>query len=162
MKIIVTMDKHWGLSWKKQPLVRIPADYRFIQEETASKVVVMTREFLDSLPGGKPIVGRTNLVFSKTPGFSLPGIKVFKHVDDLREEFLKFSNDDIYILGGQPLFDEFIDECREIHATWVDYSYMADSFFPDLTKKCEWKLAEKTQEQTYYDLEYYFLRFIRK
>ena len=161
MVIIVTMDKNQGLSRKGQPLVSIPADYRFFREETKGKIVVMTEEMLNSMPGGKAVGGRTNYVLTKNPKFKEPNVQPFSNMEDLRKELLKFSSEDIYILGGQPLFDDFLDDCHEIHATWVDYSYEADSFFPKLDEKV-WKIGNKSDEQTYCDLEYYFIRFLRK
>lgn len=161
MTIIVTMDKNQGLSCKGQPLVSIPADYRFFQEETKGKIVVMTEDMLKSMPGGKAVGGRINYVLAKNPKFKEPNVQSFSDMGDLRKELLKYNSRDIYILGRQPLFDEFLDDCHEIHATWVDYSYEADSFFPKLDEK-GWKIKDKSDEQTYYDLEYYFIRFVRK
>lgn len=162
MTIIVTMDKNQGISRKGQPLVSIPADYRFFQEETRGKVVVMTEEMLNSLPGGKAVGGRKNFVLTKNPKFREPNTEAFSDIGVLREKLLKYGGEDVYILGGQPLFDEFLDDCHEIHATWVDYSYEADSFFPRIDEKQGWKIKDKSDEQTYYDLEYYFLRFVRE
>lgn len=162
MTIIVTMDKNQGLSCKGKPLVAIPADYRFFQEKTKGKVVVMTEKMLESMPGGKATGGRTNFVLVKSSKFKEPRVQAFSDIEDLRKRLLDFDSRDIYILGGQPLFDEFLNDCDEIHATWVDYSYEADSFFPKLDEKMGWKIAEKSSEQTYYDLEYYFIRFVRK
>lgn len=162
MNIIVTMDRNWGVGCKGEPLVRIPADYRFFQEETKGKVVVMTEKMLESLPGGKAVGGRTNLVLAKSPNFKEPNVEAFLDIGALRERLTVYDSGDVYILGGQPLFDEFIGDCREVHATWVDYSYKSDSFFPKLTAKSGWRIAEKSDEQTYYDLEYYFIRFVRK
>lgn len=159
MNIIATMDKNRGLSWKRKPLVSIPADYRFLNEETKGKAVVMTEDMLMSLPGGKPVGGRKNFILTNSKTFMEPGAEAAMDIDSLRERLKEYKSDDIYILGGQPLFDEFLEDCTQIHVTWIDYSYKADSFFPEICKKREWKLKEKTEEQTYYDLEYYFLRF---
>ncbi len=161
MNIIVTVDKNWGLSWKKHPLVQIPADYRFTQAETRGKVTVMTEEMMASFPGGKPMGGRRNLILAKSADFHEPGAMAFSKMQELKEGLSEYRKEDIFILGGQPLFDELLGECRQIHLTWVNFSYQADCWFPNLAQRPEWKLAERTGEQTYYDLEYYFLRFIR-
>ena len=45
--------------------------------------------------------------------------------------------------------------------TYIDYAYDADTFFPNLDEKPEWKLADESEEQTYYDIEFYFRTYTR-
>ena len=45
--------------------------------------------------------------------------------------------------------------------TYIDYAYDADTFFPNLDEKPEWKLAEESEEQTYYDIEFYFRTYTK-
>ena len=41
-------------------------------------------------------------------------------------------------------------------------SYEADSWFPDLDQDPEWEITADSEEQTYFDIAYTFLRYERK
>ncbi|MDE6918245.1 MAG: hypothetical protein K2P39_15790 [Lachnospiraceae bacterium] len=44
----------------------------------------------------------------------------------------------------------------------MDYAYQADAYFPRLDRMADWQLTEDSEEQTYFDLEYYFQKYERK
>ena len=70
----------------------------------------------------------------------------------------EFDPKDIYILGGESIYRQFLPYCDTIHLTAIDYVYDADLRFPvDLDQAPDWKLAEEGEEQTYFDLCYTFL-----
>ena len=46
--------------------------------------------------------------------------------------------------------------------TKIDHEYDADSYFPDLDQMPEWEITGDSEEQTYFDLEYRFLRYQKK
>jgi dihydrofolate reductase len=48
------------------------------------------------------------------------------------------------------------------YITRINYAYEADAHFPDLDQEPDWSLAEESEEQTYFDLEYVFTRYERK
>ena len=43
----------------------------------------------------------------------------------------------------------------------IDYAYDADAYFPNLDEKPEWKITADSEEQTYFDLEFYFYKYER-
>ena len=43
----------------------------------------------------------------------------------------------------------------------IDYEYKADAHFPDLDKE-GWKITESSDERTYFDLIYEFVKYERK
>ena len=52
--------------------------------------------------------------------------------------------------------------CDTAHVTKIDHEYDADSYFPDLDQMPEWEITGDSEEQTYFDLEYRFLRYQKK
>ena len=38
----------------------------------------------------------------------------------------------------------------------------ADTYFPDLDARKEWEIVKESEEQTYFDLEYVFLKYQRR
>ena len=45
--------------------------------------------------------------------------------------------------------------------TKIDHAYDADTYFPDLDADPEWEMTKISDEQTYFDLEYKFVRYER-
>ena len=43
--------------------------------------------------------------------------------------------------------------------TCLDYAYEADTWMPDLNREDGWELAERGEEQTCFDLIYYFTTY---
>ena len=43
----------------------------------------------------------------------------------------------IYIIGGQKIYEQLVDECDVAHITKVDFEYDADAYFPNLDEKPE-------------------------
>ena len=72
MRAIVCADKNWGIGWQNGLLIHIPSDMRFFREKTTGNVVVMGRKTLESLPGGRPLPDRDNIVFSRDLAKSIP------------------------------------------------------------------------------------------
>ena len=66
MKAIVAVSENWGIGQDNELLFHIPEDLKFFKEKTIGKVVVMGRNTLESLPGGKPLPKRTTVVLSST------------------------------------------------------------------------------------------------
>ena len=100
MKCIVAVDKNWGIGYKNQLLVSIPADMRFFKEATTGKVVVMGKNTLESLPGGKPLPNRTNIVVALEKNYKVPGATVVNSIEEAIEAVKEFDTNDVYIIGG--------------------------------------------------------------
>lgn len=161
MNLIVAVDRNWAIGKDGRLLVNIPADRQLFVKETTGKVVVMGRKTLESLPGGQPLGKRENIVLSKDPGYRVKGAKVCNSVDEALELLADRNPDDVYIIGGQSIYEQFLPYCDTAHVTFVDYTYDADTLFPNLDADPQWRLAEESDEQTYFDLCYCFRRYER-
>ena len=82
-------------------------------------------------------------------------------MEELREELKKYPSEDIYVIGGETIYKQLLDDCDVAHSTKSDYAFEADAYFPNLDEKEEWQITEDSDEQTYFDLEYYFLKYER-
>ena len=69
MNMIVATDKNWGIGKEGHLLTHLSGDLKYFKERTMGKVVVMGRKTLESLPGGKPLPGRTNIVLTANPDY---------------------------------------------------------------------------------------------
>lgn len=162
MNIIVCVDSRWGIGNKGELLVSIPADKRMFKEHTTGKVVLGGRKTMEGLPGGTTLKGRTNIVLTSKKDYSFGDAVVVHNMEEALEELKKYPDDSIYIVGGGKVYEEFLPYCDRAYVTKVDYQYEADTFFPNLEQSGEWVMTHDSEEQTYYDLEYYFTIYQRR
>lgn len=159
MNLIANVDNNWAIGKNNQLLVRIPADMKFFRETTTGKVVVMGRKTLESFPNGQPLKNRTNIVLTHDRSYQVKDAIVVYSIDELKEELKKYASEDIYMIGGESIYRQFVDECEVAHITKVDYAYDADAYFPNLDEKPEWQITQDSEEQTYFDLIYHFYKY---
>ena len=161
MNLIAAVDRNWAIGNKNELLVKIPADQKFFRETTTGKVVVMGRKTLESFPNGLPLKNRTNIVLTKDKNYKVKDAVVLHSLEELREELKKYPSEDIYIIGGETIYRQLLDECDVAHITKIEFAYEADAYFPNLDELPEWKITADSEEQTYFDLEYYFYKYER-
>lgn len=162
MNIIVAADKNWGIGYQNRLLVSIPEDMKFFRSETSGKVVVMGRKTLESFPGGMPLRNRTNIVLTRNPAYQVKGALVLHSVEEVLEALQAYPGEDVYIIGGDSIYEQFLPWCDVIHVTKIDHAYEADAYFPDIDRMPEWVLTGESEEKTYFDLEYRFCRYERR
>ena len=164
MNIIVAVDKKWGIGNKGKLLVSIPRDKKLFREETTGKVIIMGHNTLLSLPGSQPLAGRKNIVLSRDKSLSIKGATVLNSVDAcidyLRKNNIKDS--DVFVIGGESVYNDFLPYCDIAHITYIDYEYEADRHFLNLDISNEWSLVLETEEETYFDISYTFRLYKRK
>lgn len=154
MNIIVAVDKHWAIGSRGQLLVSIPHDQKRFREMTLGKVIVMGRKTLESLPGGQPLYGRTNVVLSRNPEYQVKGAEVCHSVEEARSYLKAYPSEDVYIIGGGSIYEQFLPLCDRAEVTWIDFAYDSDTGFPNLENLPGWELKAESDEQTYFDLCY--------
>lgn len=161
MNIIVAVDENWAIGNKGELLVRIPNDHKTFRNETTGKVVVLGRKTMDTFPQKKPLLNRTNIILTKNPEYQVKDAIVVHSIDELLEELKQYNSEDIYIIGGDSVYQQMLPYCDVAHVTWIEHAYEADSYFPNLDKNPEWKMTAESDELTYFDIPYYFRKYER-
>lgn len=162
MNIIVAVDENWAIGCRGDLLVRIPADHKMFRKETIGKVVVLGRKTMDTFPGRLPLAGRTNIVLTRNPEYQVKDAIVVHSVEELLQELKKYDTKDVYIIGGDSVYRQLIPYCDTAHVTKIDRSYEADTYFPNLDASGEWEITAESDEQSYFDTTYHFLKYERK
>lgn len=162
MNMIVAVDNNWAIGNKNELLVSIPADMKFFRQETTGNVVVMGRKTLDSFPGGMPLKNRTNIVLTGNRNYSVKDAIVVHDLDELLEELKKYPSESVYVIGGGSIYRQLLPYCDVCHVTKIDHAYEADTYFPNLDEDEEWEITADSEEQTYFDIAYQFLKYERK
>ena len=156
MKAILAADKNWGIGYGNKLLISIPADMRFFRETTTGHVVVMGRKTLESMPGGKPLKDRVNIVLTRDPSYQVKGAEVVHGPEELMHVLGAYDTEEVYVIGGEQIYRLLLPYCDTVYVTKIDYAYQADAWFPDLDADPGWVIAEESEEQTYFDIEYTF------
>jgi len=162
MNLIVAVDRNWAIGYKNELLVRIPNDHKYFREVTTGKVVVLGRKTLETFPQGQPLKNRTNIILSRNKDYKVKDAIVVHSIDELMEELKQYNSEDVFIIGGESIYREMLPYCDVAHVTKIDHAYQADAYFPNLDKTGEWVITADSEEQTYFDIEYVFLKYERK
>lgn len=161
MNLIVAVDENWAIGNKNELLVSIPADHKFFRQETTGKVVVLGRKTLETFPQGMPLKNRTNIIMSTNKDYRVKDAIVVHDLDELLSQIEKYDTKDVYVVGGESIYRLLLPHCDTAHVTKIDHAYEADAYFPDLDAMPEWKITADSEEQTYFDITYHFLKYER-
>lgn len=161
MNLIVNVDQQWAIGFKNQLLNRIPEDMKFFRTTTTGKVVIMGRKTLESFPNGLPLPNRLNIVISRNPDYKVKDALVVPSVEAALKAAGKYPTEDVYVIGGESIYRQMLSYCDIAHVTRMDYTFEADTWFPNLNQDPNWEIAAESEERTYFDLEYCFTMYVR-
>ena len=144
MNIIVAVENSWGIGNNGKLLDYFPEDLRYFREKTLGKVLIMGRKTYLSIPNA-PLKDRINIILSSRRDFKRDGVLVFNSVRDTINFTAQFNSKDIFIIGGQSIYLQFISMCHKIYLTKINHDYDSDVFFlnldsPSNSKKFDVKL----------------------
>lgn len=159
MNLIVAVDENWAIGNKNELLIRIPADMKMFRQETTGKVVVLGRKTLETFPAGEPLKNRTNIILSTKKDYKVKDAIVVSSIEELLQELKQYKEEDIYIIGGESIYRQMLPYCNVAHVTKIDRSYEADAFFPNLDQEEGWRITAESDEQTYFDTTYTFVKY---
>ena len=162
MNMIVAVDSNRAIGHKGKLLVSIPEDMQFFRRETTGKVVVMGRKTLESFPNGLPLKNRVNVVITKDKEYNVKDAIICHSIEEALEVLKQYNDEDIYVIGGESVYRQFLPYCSVAHVTKINYSYDADTYFPNLDEMDEWTIEEISVDRSYFDLEYEFVKYVKK
>ncbi|MDR2088857.1 MAG: dihydrofolate reductase [Clostridiales Family XIII bacterium] len=161
MTAIAAVERNWGIGLAGGLLADLPADRGYFRGHTLHKIVVMGRKTLESLPGGRPLPARTNIVLSRNPSFRAD-CEVFSSFEACLARLARENPKDVYIAGGAEIYGRFLPHCDACLITKIDADLPADSFFADLDADgafaCVWESAPQSEN----GFVYRFARYERK
>ncbi len=147
MKLVVAVDKEWGIGYKGELLARVRADLRYFQSLTKGNIVILGSKTLATFPGGRVLKDRTNIVMSRNPDYSPEGAIIVNSVDALFEELKKYDNDSVFVIGGSQIYSLLLPYCDTAYVTKFDKSFEKDAYFDNLDESTEWELVSVGEEQ---------------
>lgn len=162
MDLIVAVDNNWAIGNKGELLVRIPEDQKFFRQTTMGNAVVLGRKTLAGFPNGLPLAGRDNIILTRNEKFDVRGGIIVHSEDELVDKIREIKDKNVFVIGGGEIYKMLLPYCRYAHVTKINYSYEADTWFPNLDKLDNWELVGESDENTYFDLEFYYYKYENK
>ena len=164
LNMIVAVDNELGIGKGNSLPFHIPEDLKRFKKLTSGKTVIMGKNTWDSLPI-KPLPDRDNIVVTSNP-FKLNEenyfLDNFLAVTMEKAKTIARIVDDVFIIGGQTIYEQFIDLADRIYITHVLEHHHCDTFFPILNTNWERVAYDTGEEIDYNDHLYYFATYERK
>lgn len=158
MTAIVCVDKNWAIGRDNALLFHISADLKHFRALTTGKTVVMGKNTLLSLPGGRPLPDRRNLVVSTTMA-PREGVEVARSI----EEAAALAGEDAVLMGGAQLYRALLPRCERVLVTQVDAAAEgADAFFPNLDAAPDWTVETVGEWQEENGLRFRYVDYVRR
>ena len=155
IKLICAVSKNNVIGNNNKLPWSISEDLKRFRELTSENIIVMGRKTYDSI--GRPLPKRENLVLSKNKKLKIENAKVFNTPQEILDFYHKREEEkDLFIIGGNYIYELFIEYCDYLLITFVDKEFKGDAYFP----KIDWTEWELTNEEKKSDdqesLTYYF------
>lgn len=160
MNLIVAVDKNWAIGKDNRMMWSIPADMKFFRETTKGNIVIMGRKTLESFPQGQPLKNRVNIVITRKKDYKVKDAVIVHSVQEAVEEAKKYEGE-LFVIGGESIYRAMLEYCDTAYITKIDHAYDADTYFPNLDEDDAWEMTKISEEQTCFDLEYYFTVYER-
>ncbi|MBQ9059467.1 MAG: dihydrofolate reductase [Atopobiaceae bacterium] len=145
MRAIVAVCQDWGIGYRGGLLVQNPADMRSFVQHTKGATVIMGRATLESFPEQKPLPKRRNIVLSRQTNLEIEGVEQAHSVEELMELVQESSPDELWVIGGQTVYEQLLPYCNEVVVTKHDCIRPADTYFPNLDKQEDWEISSAVE-----------------
>ena len=99
----------------------------------------MGRKTFESLPDKQPLKERINIVLTRNIGFDPEGVEIVHNREILLKTLQNYDTNDVYIIGGEEIYNLFLEECDRAYITKIDSSFSADVHFPNLDIDPNWE-----------------------
>lgn len=129
VSIIVAYSKNRVIGYKGKIPWKIKGEQLWFKELTLNHTVIMGRKTYESI--GKPLDNRLNIVVSSTLFFDKENLKTAR---SLNEAISLANSEEVFIIGGQQLYEEAITIADTLYITEIDIEVEGDTYFPEFNE----------------------------
>lgn len=143
--LIAAITRDGALGKDGDMLYHISADLKRFKSITMGHPIIMGRRTFESFPNG-PLPGRRNLVVTRNPGYTHPGVETFTSLEDA----VKAADGDAYVIGGGQIYAQSMPlaQCLEITEIGTEGKEAgADTFFPAIDPTT-WQITSESDRYT--------------
>ena len=150
--IVAAMTKDRIIGKDNKVPWNIPEEIKHYREIVSNGTVVMGGTTYMLMKNSLP--GKHNVVISRTLGVT-EGIDVCSSIENGLEK-AKSYGDDVFVVGGQTIFEQTIDSADMMELSLIKKDYEGDKFFPKFDFN-DWKVEKEEDFQ-----EFKFIVYSRK
>ena len=161
LHLIVSADNDWGIGKDGELLFPIKQDMARFRELTVGNIVIMGRKTLNSLPNGKPLPDRVNIVLTHDKNFTCENVTVCHSVDELADTVHAYPQKQAFVIGGGEIYRLLLPYCNTAYITRVDAVKSADTHMANLDVNTNWALKEQSGELTENGISFTFCIYKR-
>jgi dihydrofolate reductase len=151
---IVAVSKNGVIGRDNKLPWRLPAESAYFRGTVKGHPVITGRRNWDSM--GRPMPGCLNIVVTTQPGFTVPKPHIVVHsVEEALDLPEVKEADEVFILGGQTIYEQTMDKIDLLYLTIVDAEVEGDTFFhwdPEQWHKV-WSEKHKADAENNYAFE---------
>ncbi|MEY8369683.1 dihydrofolate reductase [Anaerovoracaceae bacterium 42-11] len=162
MKLILAADKNWAIGNQGGLLCHLSGDLKYFKQRTTGKTVVMGRATLESLPGGKPLPNRENIVLSTRADYVPEGVTVVHSEAELSAVLANRDTDEVMLIGGGKVYRDFLPKCDTCYITKIYEEFPADTWFVNLDEMEDFEVIWESELQEEKGIRYQFFEYRRK
>lgn len=158
MYAIVAVTENWGIGKDNHLLFRISADLKRFKELTRGHTVIMGRKTLESLPGGKGLPERRNIVLTSDKDFTAENAEV---AHTLMSAVFTANDAEAFVIGGESVYRAFLPVCDRVYITRIFASAEADAFFPNLDELPDWRVEQESEIMEENGIRFRYVDYVR-
>lgn len=127
LSILVASNYDGVIGLKKELPWKISKDLKYFKKLTMNNKIVMGRKTFESI--GRVLPKRDHIVITRNENYKAPkDVKIIHSYKELKP--LINDDEEVFIVGGGEIFNDFIDIVDRVYITFVDVDVKGDTFFP--------------------------------
>ena len=162
MNAIAAVSLDWGIGKDNDLLFNIGEDMKRFRALTTGGTVIMGRKTLDSMPGGKPLPRRRNIVLTRQEDFAREGVEVARSQEEVLRLTAGEDPEKVWVIGGGEIYRQLLPYCRLCWLTRVYARPESAVFFPDLDTLPQWQVLRSGAIVSDGTWDYQFIEYINQ
>jgi dihydrofolate reductase len=152
VSLIVAISEDGTIGDKGKIPWHIREDLQRFKRLTMGHPIIMGRRTYESI--GKPLPGRTNIVLTQNPTFTVPPeVVIFVSLDAALDHCRGRNHDTVFIIGGRKVYQLALPLADKLFVTEVHQHVNGDTKFPDYDHR-EWTETARKDLPEYSFVEY--------
>jgi dihydrofolate reductase len=129
LSLIVAVAENGCIGVENKLPWHLPEDLKRFREITRGHPVIMGRKTFESI--GRPLPQRQNIVITRDPSYSAPGIQAVTSLEQAIELASATNPREIFVIGGAEIYRLAFPRADRLYLTVVHLEVRGDAFFPE-------------------------------
>lgn len=156
LSLIVAMARNRVIGINNTLPWHLPEDLKHFKNLTMGHHIIMGRKTYDSI--GRPLPGRTTVIVSRDPGYTMAGCLVAHSLDEAVK--LSEGDDEAFFVGGTSLYEQALPLADRLYITEIQADYAGDAHFPEFDQT-HWRETSRDRQVSAGGLAYDFVVYDR-